>query len=259
MTCGEETEYDCLKSIEPFRNEIQFQEVRNVYPQIKALNQMLDQVETDYLIPLDSDMVLFPDALERIQRAIDKYSHDLQWHSILFPLWDTLSEKKILALKILRTNIMKQYPFVESATPDIEHFECLTKAGFTCIQNYLARSPIGNHIVKGAWYCYQKYKDVYRTYRVRGWEWDPGIFLGGETIQEKSKAHFDFFLYKHIMTNNDDYLYCIAGMVDGLTCELENKSKTLEKSSYRIKKMYAIDEYWSWYRYHLNDLANSLD
>ena len=40
MTCGEETESECLKAIEHWRDKVEFQEVRNVTPQIKALNQM---------------------------------------------------------------------------------------------------------------------------------------------------------------------------------------------------------------------------
>jgi hypothetical protein len=257
MTCGEETEKDCLAAIAPFRDQIEFREVRNVTPQIKALNLMLQSADTPYLVPLDADMILNDDAFERINRAIDKYSHDPNWHSILFPLWDTLTEQQILALKILRTEIMRAYPFVDSPTPDVEHFQRLTAAGYTCIQNYLQRPPIGKHVVKGKFFCYHKYRDVYMTLRKHSMEWDRGVFMGGSNIYEKSKAHFDFFLYKYLKTDDPDCLYCIAGMVDGLTAPPEEKSKTLERRPMRIKKSLAIDEYLRWYQQGSREIASS--
>lgn len=248
MTCGEETEEECLKHIEPFRDKIVLQEVRNVFPQIKALNQMLTQVETEYLVPLDADMILDRRAYRRIRRSIDEHAKDPNWHSILFPLYDTLTERRILALKVLRVEIMKEHMFAESATPDVEHFQRLTDAGYTCITKHLDEKPIGNHVVKGPRFCYYKYRDVYQTLRSHGFEWDSGAFMGGETILEKSKKHFDFFFEKYIETWNKDYMYCIAGMVDGLTSPVEHKSKTLEKGKFRINVKSALDEYFSWYR-----------
>lgn len=255
MTCGELTEKDCLKAIEPFRHLIVLQEVRNVHPQIKALNQMLDQVKTEYLIPLDADMILDGSkSFHRIEVAIGEDEKDPQWHSILFPLWDTLTDRKIMALKILRTKVMKEFPFMESATPDVEHFQRLTDAGYTCVDRHLSEDPIGLHIVRGAKFCYHKYRDVYQTLRSHGFEWDSGAFMGGETILEKSKKHFDFFFYKWVTTENKDYLYCIAGMMDGLTSPIEHKSKSLAEKRFQIKAKDAVGCYLSWYQHEQNSV-----
>lgn len=254
MTCGEETESECLAAIEPFRDKIVFQEVRNVYPQITALNQMLDQVTTPYLIPLDSDMILDHNAYERIRMAVDKFSHDRSWHSLLFKLWDTLTEQEILALKVLRTSIVKQYPFVDSPTPDVLHYKELTEAGYTCIERYLNKPPIGKHVVRGPHFCYNKYRDVYMTLRKYKQAWDNGVFKGGRTLLEKSKKHFDFFLTKYATTMNYDYMYCIAGMVDGIVSEQENCSKSLASKTYAIQVETAIDRYLDWYQDRLHQL-----
>lgn len=247
MSCGELTEKDCLKSIAPWKEKIILQEVRNVYPQILALNQMLEQVKTSYLIPLDADIILRPDAYERIRIAIDKYSFDYTWHSILFPLFDTLTRKKILALKIFRTEVVKSIPFEESATPDVSHYKRLTDAGFKCITRYLDRDPIGDHVVKGPHFCYNKYRDVYQTLRCNGWEWDNGAFMGGRTLEERAKNHYDYFLTQYILQQNEDYLYCIAGMLDGITSPIENKSKSLELKEHKIPAKFAIDQFMDWY------------
>ena len=247
MTCGELTENDCLNAIAPWRDRIILQEVRNVFPQINALKQMVDQVETPYLVPLDADIILRPDAYERIRMAIDKYAYQMNWHSILFPLYDTLTQQKILALKVLRTNIAKQIPFEESATPDVIHYRRLTDAGYISINRYLEKDFIGDHTVKGAHFCYHKYRDVYQTLKCHGWEWDNGVFFGGRTLEEKAKKHYDYFLTQYLLQDNEDYLYCIAGMLDGILTEAKNKSKSLEPGQYTVKKEFAIDEFLQWY------------
>ncbi len=247
MTCGELTEKDCLSSIASFRDQVEFQEIRNVFPQIKALNQMIEGVQTEFFIPLDSDMILDFDAWPRIQNAINKNKHDLNWHSILFNLWDTLTERQILALKILRTSIMKEHPFIEGATPDVEHYSRLTSNGYTCIHDYLKLRPIGKHVVKGKKFCYNKYKDVYQTYRFHNFEWDSGAFMGGNDIYSKAKAHFDYFLFKWTETNDLDYMHCIAGMMDGILSPIYNKSKNLKDNSYRIKTRDAVNIFTHWY------------
>lgn len=259
MTCGEETEEDCLKSIEPFKDKISLKEVRNICPQIKALNQMISLVETEFFVPLDSDMILEKNAYERIRNAIERHKHDEKWHSILFPLWDTLTEKKILALKILRTKIAKEHMFLESATPDVEHYQRLTNLGFTCIHDYLKQSPIGNHVVKGHHFCYHKYRDVYLTYRAHNFEWDSGAFMGGTDLLSRAKSHFDYFLLKYLKTDNDDYLSCIAGMVDGIVSPADNKSKSLDHKDYLIKKEEAVSCFYDWYINSIKDRYYSSD
>lgn len=247
MSCGELTEEKCLVSINPFLDQgVILQRVTNVFPQIKALNQMIEQCNTQWLIPVDADMILYDDAWDRISNAWRKHWRNTDWHSILFPLWDTLTEKRILALKLMRTSIMKANPFSESATPDVEHYQRLTSQGYVCIHDYLKQKPIGDHVVVGNHFCYHKYRDVYQTYRSHNFEWDSGAFLGGDDLRSRAKAHYDFFLTKWIMTENDDYLSCIAGMMDGILSPIENKSKSLKSKEYFISKKHAIEAYLKW-------------
>ncbi len=246
MTCGERTEKRCLAAIDHWRHLVTFTEVRNVYPQIKALNQMIDQVHTEFFIPLDADMILNADAYDRISTALNGYMDVKGWHSILFNLWDTLTERVILAMKVLKTSIMKRIRFEESATPDVVHFKRLTDAGYNCIQTYLNEPPIGDHVVKGHHFCYNKYRDVYMTYRSHNFEWDRGAFMGGSDIRAKAEQHFVFFIRKWAETQKEDYLSCIAGMIDGITAPMANKSKTLERGEYRISNAEAVSEYLKW-------------
>ncbi len=244
-TCGEETEKECIAAIYPIMDKIEFQVISHVYPQVKMLNQMLFQVNTEYFVELDSDMILNSNASERIQTAIDKYSHDPKWHTILFKLYDTFTEKDILSLKVMRSAIMKRFPFKDVPTPDVEHYGRLQNAGYYAIEDYLHTSTIGKHVLKGPHFCYHKYRDVYATLRYHQREWDTAVFNGGASIKHKSKNHFDFFLYKYITEDNGDYLSAIAGMVDGLTCD-EPKSKSLSRTCL-IPNEKSVDAYFEYY------------
>lgn len=245
LTCGEETEKKCVSAIEHFRDKIVFKEIRNVSPQVKALNQMLEEVDTPYLVPLDSDMILNPNAFERITNAIEK-NKNLNWHSILFKLWDTLTQKNILALKVVKSEIFKNNPFLDQPTPDVEHYKRLSSKGIGCIHDYLNEKPIGNHVIKGPHFCYHKYRDVYMTLRYCGYEWDQGVFMGGKTLLQKSQKHFNYFMHQYTITGNKDYIYCIAGMTDGILLPLENNSKNLLNFDYQIDINNVIDIYINW-------------
>lgn len=242
--CGEETEADCLKAIENYRDQFVFQEVRNVYPQIKALNKMLTQCETEYLVPLDADMILHEGFAERIAEAVKIMDDDPMCHSTLFSLWDVLTDQKIYALKLLRTSVMKENLFAETCTPDVEHYTRLQEGGYHAI-NLFDEPIIGDHVVKGLYFCYHKYRDVYQTMRSHKRVWCDGV-AKGKSIRECSYNHYQFFIDKYKKTQNEDYLSCIAGMVDGIMASLEHKSKSLNMPM-RISPELSQKTFLAWY------------
>ena len=246
LSCGEQSEQDCKKAVDPFKDQFHWFEIKNVFPQVKALNMMIDSVQTEFFVPLDSDMVLYNDGWARIKNAWRRHKNDSSWHSILFPLYDTLTERKILALKLMRTSMMKESLFSDTPTPDVEHYSRLTGKGYSCIHDYLDQRPIGDHRVVGKKFCYAKYRDVYQTYRYHDFEWDSGAFMGGKNIRDKALNHFNYFFGKWAVTGNPDYLHCIAGMMDGILMPLDNKSKTLEKVEYKIDSTYAVSIFMDW-------------
>jgi len=244
ISCGELTEKECKDSLKQFEGEACFQNVKNVRPQIKALNQMIDQCETEFLIPLDNDMVLHEGAIERVKNGIKIMQDNENCHSVLYSLWDTLTEQKIYALKLLRTNIIKEHMFLETCTPDIEHYARLKDNGYYAIDLF-KEYPIGKHVVKGDYICYHKYRDVYMTMRSHKRLWCDGV-AEGKSIRECSYNHYQFFKSKYNSTKNKDYLYCVAGMLDGLTSKLEHKSKSLDKPM-KISIEFIGKKFSEWY------------
>lgn len=206
-------------------------EINNVYPQIDALNAMIDCVDTEFFIELNADMILHDNWLERIKNKISSWTDQ---YSSIFNLWDTFTQEKILALKIFKTSIMKENRFRDVPTPDIEHYQRITKEYRLDIES-LKEVPIGYHVVKGQKYCYAKYKDVYKTLRTHQFAWDAGVFKGGSDVNSRSKNHAEFFEKRYYETGDCDYLAGMAGMMDGLTCELDGKSKSYENFNFKYE------------------------
>lgn len=208
---------------------------------------MIDGCETEYLVPLDSDMVLYPGFYDRIASAVKLNENDPKWHSILFPLYDTLTAEKIMALKVFRTPIIKQFRYKNNPCPDISHYKDLTEAGHTTV-SMMGEREIGDHVVRGDFFCYAKYRDLYSVLR----EYPDSVleshFKGGTDLASRARNHFEFFLDSLGATGNRDYLYCVAGMVEGLTSTLRRGSKDLSDKTMRVPVGDAVVRFKKWSR-----------
>lgn len=207
MTCGEETEKECLDAVSAHSKDFVFQEVRNLTPQTVALNTMIHQCNTEFLVPLDADFVLYKNFWQRMNHAIDMYRHEQRWHSILFPLWEDLTQRKVRSIKIFRTAIIKKIPYRNTRHPDFTHFNDLKNNGYNAIDLY-AEPPIGDHVIRGNERCYFKFKDWFLCLR--------SVKTKAEVAQ-KAKDFLTMFEKLYNQTKNNDYLYCITGLYDGLT------------------------------------------
>jgi hypothetical protein len=219
IACGEATEGDCRAAL---KDNFVFQEVINVTPQASANNQMVRQCRTEFLVPVDADMILYRGYPSRIMNAIERYSNE-NWYQILFPLWDCLFEKSVLALKVNKTIVLQENCYHDIRVQDIEHFRRMKKMGYHVINlKDRGEKPIGDHVVVGAKSCYLRMKDIYLSHRYYG--------LNNAIIIDKAKNDYKFFLSKYHKTKNDDYLYCIAGMYDGLINATDmDKSKSFDE------------------------------
>lgn len=246
MSCGELTETSCLEAINPFMGNFIFQEVRNITPASKALNLMFAQCKTRFLIPLDADMIVNNSFLDRVEKNISKYESKNNWHTILFPLWDTLTQEKIYALKIFNMGCMRHIPYMDDPCPDIRHFKDMTSAGLESIDLY-KEDPIGDHVVSGNYFCYAKYRDLYRTLRSYPKNLLDSHFKGGKTLKDKAYKHYLFFMEQYNNGHGEHYLHCIGGMLEGITCELNHKSKDLSEKTMKYPQEQP-ESFLEWYR-----------
>lgn len=225
MTCGEETEQECLAAVASHRNDFVFQEVRNLAPQTIALNTMIEQCQTEFLVPLDADFILYKDYWARMNTAIDQHKQNKNWHSILFPLWEELTQRKVRSIKIFRTAIVKKIPYQHVRHPDAFHFQELKSKGYYAVDLF-EQDSIGEHVIRGHERCYFKFKDWFLCLRK---------VKTKQEVHAKAKDFLTMFEKLYTKTQNDDYLYCIAGLYDGFTDQTGlNTSKNAFEKNMRI-------------------------
>jgi glycosyltransferase involved in cell wall biosynthesis len=246
MSCGELTESECIEATQHESARFLWNEVRNIHPASSALNTMIRECKTDYLIPLDADMILYPGFMDRVEKAIEEEKGmSCPWHSILFPLWDTLTQEKIMALKVFKTYVVRATPYKDDPCPDIQHYQDLKQAGYYAVSR-MAEDPIGKHVVRGGFFCYAKYRDLYMVTRTHPNVILESHFKGGNDLITRANCHFKFFWDRYKETGNDDYLYCIAGMVEGLISPLNYKSKNLGNREMKVPISDATKLFYEW-------------
>ncbi len=151
-----------------------------------------------------------------------------------------------MALKVFKTYVVKSIPYKDDPCPDIQHYKDLTAAGYTTV-DLMHEEPIGDHVVRGNFFCYAKYRDLYTVLRTYPRNVLESHFKGGTDIRSRAYNHFRFFKSRHDETGNDDYLYCIAGMAEGLTCPLTHKSKDLNDTEMRVPVGEGTGKLLAWY------------
>jgi glycosyltransferase involved in cell wall biosynthesis len=98
--------------------------VRNVTPFHKAINQGISQVKTPFFIQCDADMLLDPDCVETMQKFI---------RDDVAVLIGYLSDEllgTVQAVKMFRTECVKNMKFTSTISPDTDCINRLSKMGW---------------------------------------------------------------------------------------------------------------------------------
>jgi hypothetical protein len=74
ITTGEDVEGACLDALQRQTCGFRLETIADVYPMSAAFQAMPDRCETPYFLQVDADMVLEPDAAERLHRAVSRSS-----------------------------------------------------------------------------------------------------------------------------------------------------------------------------------------
>lgn len=203
ISCGEDTEPECRQRLEAELFDQILYEVRDVYPQSAASNAALRRCPTGYMLQVDSDMVLYRGWYDRVMGELIRLHDDPRWYHRLFWLRDSFSGERVLALKLVRVALAAICPYRDVRVPDRDHALRMAPLPYTILPP--EGDPIGDHVLRGHERIYLKYKDEVLSARHYG-----------DAVVDYFRITGRRLLKRYEETQNQDYLYAIAGMVDGL-------------------------------------------
>jgi hypothetical protein len=185
--------------------------IKDITPMGAAFQQMIDRCETKYFIQVDSDMVLYSNAIETLYNFILKSSEKEAMIGCM--LKDVHLDRPIVGIKIYKTEIMKKYPYtIHHPSVEMGQLEKLTKDGYTFD---VKGTVIGDHSPK--WtkeLIFTRYYTLMEKYKIYKYGW----------ISELPKK-----LLKQVQTNPTEWnIYALLGIM----ASLSKKEITLKERNY---------------------------
>lgn len=116
-TIGAATFDRCIEALRAQTVEAPIVVLRNMAPFSTALQAMADRCETELYVQVDEDMILHPDALERMVAHVDASPPDSVM--TIAPIWDVEVEMAIYGVKAYRRDLVRRVPFVDHPEGDI--------------------------------------------------------------------------------------------------------------------------------------------
>ena len=104
--------------------------IDHVAPLSLALQEMHDRCATQFYIQVDEDMLLSPDAVERLETCMRGAAERVAL--VCAPLWDCDTERPIYGLKIYRHAIASRFPYENSLSCETRQVAQIESAGFAC-------------------------------------------------------------------------------------------------------------------------------
>lgn len=127
-TIGDATNFaDCLAHLEMQTVRCRIELIDRVAPMSAAFAQMHQRCTTPYYVQVDEDMMLYPQALDRLRELIGET--DASVPLVCAPLWDCDVERPIQGLKIYRHDIVRRFPYRDTLSCEVDQLALMAKAG----------------------------------------------------------------------------------------------------------------------------------
>jgi len=161
----------CLKALasqsyKKFKVEV----IKHFRPVSAADQEMINRCGTEYFIKVDEDMILYPTAIEKMEKIMEAAPQDVGM--ICFYLYDKDREQNIQGIKIFRTSHVKGLMVQNVRASDMDLLEQMDRKGIKWIAH---TEVMGLH---GTIYTpetiYRRYKSMYekdiRTWNILTWD-----------------------------------------------------------------------------------------
>src|ERR1700688_4918176 len=138
-TIGDQVNFDdCMAHLECQTLGCHIEIIDRVAPMSAAFQQMHERCKTPFYVQVDEDMILFPEAIQKLEERIREAAPEVAL--ICAPLWDCDIEHTIQGLKISRHSIVKHFPYEDAVGCEVALVERLRAAGYTAVSLPMDRS-----------------------------------------------------------------------------------------------------------------------
>jgi hypothetical protein len=128
-TVGDKASFsDCMDHLLNQTVSAPIEIIDRVGPMSAAFNEMHLRCRTEFYIQVDEDMLLFQHAVQALRTSIASAPKNVA--GFCAPLWDCDAQRAIYGVKIYRLSIVKQFPYSNTASCEIEQFARLRAAGY---------------------------------------------------------------------------------------------------------------------------------
>jgi hypothetical protein len=129
---------------------------------------MIDRCQTPYYIGVDEDMILYPDAVERIYGRL-RCSQD----KVAMQVWllmDSHLQRRIFGVKSYKIDILQKYPYSLTTTAcDAEQVQRIQSDGYFVEHIY---DLVGEHSPKWTFeLIFERYLNLMEKYKQFGYDW----------------------------------------------------------------------------------------
>ncbi len=195
---------DCLAHLAAQTVRCRIEIIDSVAPMSHAFALMHELCSTPYYVQVDEDMLLHPNAIETLHGLLVNTPPDVAFACA--PLWDCDVERAILGVKIYRHEIVKQFPYRNNLSCEIEQMKRIYAAGYKTLVQSTGEGAIclGEH---GKHYSprtiFRRWQRLFHKHNQ----------LGHLTWLEPWPARL---LERYMTTRDPVHLYAILGAIAGI-------------------------------------------
>jgi hypothetical protein len=226
-TIGDQANFaDCMSHLASQTLSFPIDIIDHVAPMSAAFQEMHKRCRTDYYVQVDEDMILFPHAVQALRGLISCLPEKIAMACA--PLWDCDAQCAIYGVKIYRSSIVKQFPYTNCASCEIEQLGRLQAAGYEYrLQPLNKRNCLGEH---GKHYTpetiFKRWQRCFQTHRLfgrMGW------------IEPYAQRLLDRYLASRETLHLYAFLGAIAGITDSSLPDTERDWRDNNAALQRLK------------------------
>jgi hypothetical protein len=206
--------------------------IDRVAPLSAAFHEMHLRCRTEFYIQVDEDMLLFPHAVRALRTSIGSAPRNIAMSCA--PLWDCDAQRTIYGVKIYRFAIVKQFPYRNTASCEVEQLARLRVAGYEALLQPLDfANCLGEHgkhyspetIFKRWQRCFQ----MHRLFGRMGW------------IEPYPRTLLDRYVKTGEILHLYAFLGAMAGIVDSSLPNGEQDWRDPNKALQRLQRYFPTE------------------